>query len=221
MFACCNKEELIQTRTSCLTLVRVYYIYHVFYTSYDVTWWAGPAYLCMCLEATLGVICASLPSLKVFFKRYSGGSQAKDSYLMTGSKTSRSRGFITSNVGTELQSAHAFGHNAHDVETAKHDFSGGSEEDEKEYRSGRVNPEIGNISVVREIDVTSEHLSGIVPAAHYSRNTRSSSGAPFKSGRPTNFEPINDYRSREKEAWLEENSPPGTTRNSSERWSDV
>jgi hypothetical protein len=175
----------------------------------------------MCLEATLGVICASLPSLKVFFKRYFGGSQAKDSYLMTGSKTSRSRGFITSNVSTELQSAHAFGHNAHDVETAKHDFSGGSEEDEKEYRSGRVNPEIGNISVVHEIDVTSEHLSGIVPATHYSRNTRSSSRAPFKRGRPTNFEPINDYRSREKEAWLEENSPPGTTRNSSERWSDV
>jgi hypothetical protein len=176
----------------------------------------------MCLEATLGVICASLPSLKVFFKRYFGGSQANNSYTMTGgSKTSRSWGFIASNVSTDLQSAQAFGHDAHDIETAKHDFAGGGEEGEKEYRSGRVNPEFGNISVVREIDVTSEHLSGIVPAAHYSRNTRGSSGALFKSGRPTNFERMDDYRSREKEAWLEETSPPGTARNSSERWSDA
>jgi len=55
--------------------LRIYYIYRVFYLSYDMTWVSQPAWLWVTVEAQVAVICASAPALKVFFKHALSGSK--------------------------------------------------------------------------------------------------------------------------------------------------
>lgn len=50
--------------------MRTYYAIYVYYYTYDITWYAYYGWIWTALEADLGVICASAPALKVFFKRY-------------------------------------------------------------------------------------------------------------------------------------------------------
>jgi hypothetical protein len=72
----------------------MYYAIYVYYYTYDITWYAAYGWVWTAVEADLGVICASAPALKVFFRRYfnlsanrsgragygySGGSNAKRS----------------------------------------------------------------------------------------------------------------------------------------------
>ncbi|KAF1996320.1 hypothetical protein P154DRAFT_498638 [Amniculicola lignicola CBS 123094] len=51
-------------------IMRTYYAIYVYYFTYDITWWANPGWVWTALEADLGVICASAPALKIFFRRY-------------------------------------------------------------------------------------------------------------------------------------------------------
>jgi hypothetical protein len=46
----------------------------IYYASYDVGWWAGPAIATSGYEACLGIICASIPTLRVFFRKFFGES---------------------------------------------------------------------------------------------------------------------------------------------------
>jgi hypothetical protein len=62
--------EIDQRRTVSLAVFRTYYIYKVYYASYDVTWWAGPAFLLAGTEASIGITCASMPALKYYFSAY-------------------------------------------------------------------------------------------------------------------------------------------------------
>jgi hypothetical protein len=50
--------------------MRTYYSIYIYYGTYDITWYAFYAWIWTALEANLGVICASAPALKVFFRRY-------------------------------------------------------------------------------------------------------------------------------------------------------
>lgn len=50
--------------------MRTYYAIYIYYGTYDITWYAFYAWIWTALEADLGVICASAPALKVFFRRY-------------------------------------------------------------------------------------------------------------------------------------------------------
>jgi hypothetical protein len=56
--------------TVSLALFRAYYIFKVYYDSYDVTYWAGPAFLLAGIESSMGVTCASMPALKFYFSGY-------------------------------------------------------------------------------------------------------------------------------------------------------
>ncbi|KAF2466473.1 uncharacterized protein BDR25DRAFT_269074, partial [Lindgomyces ingoldianus] len=51
-------------------VMRTYYAIYVYYYTYDITWIAHHGWIWTALEADLGVICASAPALKVFFRRY-------------------------------------------------------------------------------------------------------------------------------------------------------
>lgn len=52
--------------------MRAYYAIYIYYYTYDVTWYAWYGWVWTALEAQLGVMCASGPALKEFFKRYFG-----------------------------------------------------------------------------------------------------------------------------------------------------
>ncbi|CAN9350736.1 unnamed protein product [Alternaria alternata] len=59
------------------------FIYWV-YVTYDITWTAYSGWVWTTLEAQLAVICASVPSLKVFFIRYFGTDTTRAGYSQTG-----------------------------------------------------------------------------------------------------------------------------------------
>ncbi|KAF2741723.1 hypothetical protein M011DRAFT_318559 [Sporormia fimetaria CBS 119925] len=62
--------------------MRTYYAIYVYHYTYDITWWAFHGWIWTALEADLGIICASAPALKVFFRRYFnhgiGGSSLRE-----------------------------------------------------------------------------------------------------------------------------------------------
>jgi hypothetical protein len=66
----CASMETNGCRTFSLAIFRSYYIFKVYYDSYDVTWWAGPAFLLAGIEASMGITCASMPALKFYFSAY-------------------------------------------------------------------------------------------------------------------------------------------------------
>ncbi|KAH7357490.1 hypothetical protein BKA66DRAFT_500989, partial [Pyrenochaeta sp. MPI-SDFR-AT-0127] len=51
-------------------IMRTYYAIYIYYCTYDITWYAFYAWIWTALEADLGIMCASAPALKVFFRRY-------------------------------------------------------------------------------------------------------------------------------------------------------
>lgn len=86
MFATCSKKSLflfllcvrtLTTRslsTCVCCIMRTYYAVYIYYYTYDITWYAFEAWTWTALEADLGVMCASAPALRVFFRRYFGPS---------------------------------------------------------------------------------------------------------------------------------------------------
>jgi hypothetical protein len=62
--------------------------------TYDITWYAYYGWIWTALEADFGMICASAPALKVFFKRYFSVSSVSGAYGSTNTPIplSRSRG---------------------------------------------------------------------------------------------------------------------------------
>lgn len=81
--------------------MRTYYAIYIYYGTYDITWYAFYAWIWTALEADLGVICASAPALKVFFRRYfnlstnlnneSGPPRRNQPWIPTGESNKESR----------------------------------------------------------------------------------------------------------------------------------
>lgn len=80
-------------------ILRSYYAAYVYYRTYDITWYAYHGWVWTALEADFGVMCASAPALKVFFKRYFNLSNITSAGSKSGTNqrsiplSSRSRGF--------------------------------------------------------------------------------------------------------------------------------
>jgi hypothetical protein len=78
VWACCKyhiaesvfRKELMEVRTCICGVLRAYYAISVYYSTYDITWYAWYGWVWTALEAQLAVICACAPALKGFFKRY-------------------------------------------------------------------------------------------------------------------------------------------------------
>jgi len=78
----------------CITgVLRIYYIWKVYYDTYDVTWAAQDAWVWTSVEAHLAIICASAPALKVFLRQYFQTSGVTGSF---GNSWSRSRRRLSS-----------------------------------------------------------------------------------------------------------------------------
>lgn len=200
-------------RTCFCALARVAFIYKIFYESYDVTWWAGPAYVSMGFEACLGVMCASAPALKMYFERFLGdpnfnygtGSFASGFASMLSKITGRKRSQNKSNLSgsTYLESKQDYGGNSM-VKLSKRSMDESFSDD----------LELGGIEVTREVEVVSAYKEPAMSQpvqAHVGwrqRDETSPHRMSFRSERP-----LQDYfthSNRIPESWLEEDSNPPT-----------
>ncbi|KAF2400162.1 integral membrane protein [Trichodelitschia bisporula] len=74
---------------TCITsIIRIVYIYRLFYVTYDVTWVAGEIWLWTGVEAHVAIICASAPALKAFFRQYFSASALYSWRQKTGTTSS-------------------------------------------------------------------------------------------------------------------------------------
>ncbi|KAF1914747.1 hypothetical protein BDU57DRAFT_453234 [Ampelomyces quisqualis] len=67
-------------------ILRTYYATYVYFYTYDITWHAYHGWIWTALEADIGVMCASAPALKVFFKRYFTSSTMSNGYSSFGTR---------------------------------------------------------------------------------------------------------------------------------------
>ena len=65
--------------------IRIYFVYRMFYESYDASWEVWYCWILAMMEVNIAVTCSSLPAVKVFFQ--SVGSQ----HGSTGSSTGKTR----------------------------------------------------------------------------------------------------------------------------------
>ena len=93
-----------------LGILRAYYSWVTYYTSYDVTWVSWPMFLISMLELHVGCFCANAPTFKVFFNHFLGerisssikrshGSRKIDSNKSTTSTLDKVGVFFSKNSG--------------------------------------------------------------------------------------------------------------------------
>ncbi|KAF1844244.1 uncharacterized protein K460DRAFT_317563 [Cucurbitaria berberidis CBS 394.84] len=111
--------------TTCVCgIMRTYYATYIYYYTYDITWHAYHGWIWTVLEAELGVICASAPALKVFFRRYFSKNSTRIGY--SGNDDPRTLAHISR--------MHGYGrvtpmHSTHSTTTSRIVASGSHDED--------------------------------------------------------------------------------------------
>ncbi|XP_014556395.1 hypothetical protein COCVIDRAFT_99992 [Bipolaris victoriae FI3] len=65
--------------TTICGIMRLYYAIYLYYFTYDATWYAYYGWIWTVLEADLGLICASAPTLRVFFRHSLGSTSSHTS----------------------------------------------------------------------------------------------------------------------------------------------
>ncbi|KAF2443184.1 hypothetical protein P171DRAFT_496523 [Karstenula rhodostoma CBS 690.94] len=83
-------------------VMRAYYAITVYYTTYDITWYAWYGWVWTALEAQLGVMCACAPALKGFFKRYFSLNTARSNDTGRKSSSGRVPGYGKLSAGDSL-----------------------------------------------------------------------------------------------------------------------
>lgn len=129
--------------------MRITYIYEIFYKTYDVTWATGPAWLWTGLEATLGVICASVPALKVFFPKYLNVTIITGSISQT---ISSLRNRTTRNMSTSLSKDEKPRSSFSYAFTTK---TGGRSKTSTNFTENDL--ELGKIAVTEEVEIASAY----------------------------------------------------------------
>lgn len=84
--------------------MRCYYAIYVYYFTYDITWYAYYGWIWTAIEADLGVMCASAPALKVFFRRYF--NQFTNRSGMSGSNGRKTPGYGKGSPGNSNGTSH-------------------------------------------------------------------------------------------------------------------
>jgi hypothetical protein len=185
--------------------LRIYYVCIIFYRSYDVTWWAGPAYMTSAFESSLGIICACIPSLKFYFRKFFDSSSAVSGTLpssftsfvsrSTAGKASQERKGSTNTIG-RLDEHRSEG-NFSETKLRKTPVEG--------YRD----VELGTISVTRELDIESVYNEPYMtePKIFWARETSTPHALSFTD------RPLREYladNAQVPESWLDEDSSPPT-----------
>jgi hypothetical protein len=161
------------SRTCLCALTRFYYTKVIFFESFDVTWYAGPAYVTTCVEASFGIICASIPSLKVFFKRYFNPSQFGSTL---GSAFKSHGGLSKGNTNvTNLSTVDT------DVKSAFHSTYKGR------AGTGPTDVELKGISVTREVEVASAYREVVRVPTGQGADNMSPHAYSFGSEKPLQF----------------------------------
>jgi hypothetical protein len=201
-------------------LARIAFIYKIFYESYDVTFWAGPAYVTMGFEVCLGVLCASTPALKMYFEKFLNNPHFK---YGTGSFASGLSNTFSKITGRK-RSQNKSGLSASTFPESKQDYDSSMGGILTDRRNSMVklskraidesfgdDLELGGIEVTREVEVVSAYKESAISrpqAAWQRRDEPSPHLMSFSSERP-----LQDYfieSSRSPESWLEEDSNPST-----------
>jgi len=131
---------LVGMVTCACGIVRLYLIYQTYFQTYDVTWSAGTVFLWTALECTLGVIVASLPALRIYFRWATPASKRIVSQLARYPRPAQRRSYIKANE--EANGSGTF------VQTPTSTvFNGGKR------NSGANDLELGNIEVTRAVPI--------------------------------------------------------------------
>jgi hypothetical protein len=161
------------TSTCVCAVFRIIYTYRTFYSTYDVTWQANRAFLWLGVECHLGIICASAPSLKVYFKKYFSPSQISYPLSTFRSATLESRKRSMAAGGTPFDEK-ALGHMEALEDYDEHEMSNDASENTTRGFRGEEDVENLNgrgrqaISVTHEIEISSER-SASLPATPFGK----------------------------------------------------
>lgn len=152
--------------------MRIVYVRRLFYTSYDVTWIGYQIWLWTSIETSLGIVCASGPALKIFFRRYFNvstiGSGLKKTFA--GGKYYKENGMYYNDQTGTAMSAPERRNNSQNGSTNSHgDHSqfGTTCEVGGKFSTVDTRPmaedndtdvELGTIKVMREIDIGEEDM---------------------------------------------------------------
>jgi hypothetical protein len=176
-------------------VTRLYYVKVIFFETYDVTWWAGPAYVTTCVEASFGIICASAPSLKVFFKKYFNPSQFGSSIgspfrSRTGASKGNTHGTYSSTIDTDAKSGFQ--------STYTNSRVGGGR-----TGAGPMDTELKGISITREVEVASAYREVVRPGTELGgADSLSPHANSFSSEKPLQY-----FGTRNPETpWLDDTS---------------
>jgi hypothetical protein len=210
-------------RTCFCALSRIVFLYKIFYESYDVTWWAGPAYVTMGFEVCLGVLCASAPALKVYFERFLSDPNLK---YGTGSFASGLSSTLSKIMGRK-RSQNKSNLSASTYLGSKQDYGGSMGGTLTDRRNSMVklgkrgmdesfgdDLELGGIEVTREVEVVSAYKEPAISQpmqAHASWRRRDETSPhlmSFGSERP--LQDFFTMSNQSPDSWLEEDSNPPT-----------
>jgi hypothetical protein len=200
-------------------LARIAFLYKIFYKSYDVTWYAGPAYVTMGFESCLGVLCASLPACKIYFEKFLSdpnfkyGTSSFTSGIasafskITGRTRNQNKSNMSASTYLESKQSYSLGGTLVDRHSSFIKLSKRGMGD-----SFGDDVELGGIEVTREVEVISAYKEPAVsqPMAYAGWRQRETNPhlMSFSSERP-----LQDYftnPARSPESWLEEDSNPPT-----------
>jgi hypothetical protein len=96
-------------------IMRTFWAIKVYYFTYDVTWNAYHGWIWTALEAQLGVVCASMPALKVFFKRYFNFSTIRSG--LSGSSGKKASGYGKVSPGNSFGTSLGFSRGASSLDS--------------------------------------------------------------------------------------------------------
>jgi hypothetical protein len=192
-------------RTCLCAILRIYYIYVLFYRSYDVTWWAGPAYMTSAFESSLGIICACMPSLKFYFRKFFDSDSA-----INGSFPSSLPSFVSRSMAGKA--SHERNGSTNTIAQLNEYSSEGSFSETKLRKMpvyGYRDAELGAISVTQELDIESVYNEPYMaePKIFWARETSIPHALSFTD------RPLREYladNARVPESWLDEDSCPPT-----------
>jgi hypothetical protein len=195
---------MLNCSSTCVSaVIRIVYIYQIFYTTYDITWVAGSAWLWTGVEATLGVICASIPALKVFFQKFLTATQLgntlSNSFSSIRNRTRRNGTSNNSNIDKSTRRSATL-----NLTGKSHFTKSSTQRNSKSLADPDL--ELGTIAVTCEVEVASayddsesrspQHLNSLTGP-----NINSKSKMPAQKSRA-----INHYET----PWLDERSAPSS-----------
>jgi len=152
--------------------MRIVYVLRLFYESYDVTWTGYQIWLWTSIETSLGIVCASGPALKIFFRRYfnistigsglrktfAGGKYYQENGMYYNAQTGTAMSAPERKGNSQNGSINNHGNHSQFVTTCEvgGKFSAVDARPIPEDHDADV--ELGTIKVMREIDIGEEEI---------------------------------------------------------------